>query len=144
MKGDVQNFVKQCSVYQQIKIDRVHPAGLLQPLPIPKGAWCDLTMDFIEGLPRSTGYNYILVVVDRFSKYAHFAPLKHPFTTPGVAKLVLDTVVCLHGMPRSIVSDRDKIFIISFWKELFRLMDTTLVTSTVYHTQTDRQTEWVN
>jgi hypothetical protein len=133
MKGDVQNFVKQCSVCQQIKVDRVHPAGLLQPLPIPKGAWQDLTMDFIKGLPKSEGYNCILVGVDRFSKYAHFAPLKHPFTAPGVAKLVLDTVVYLHGMPRSIVYDRDKISISSFWKELFRLMDTTLVTSTTYH-----------
>jgi hypothetical protein len=71
-------------------------------------------MDFIEGLPRSEGYNCILVVVNHFSKYAHFAPLKHPFTTPVVAKLILDTVVRLHGMPHSIVFDRDKILISSF------------------------------
>jgi hypothetical protein len=144
MKGDVGNFVKQCPVCQQIKTDRVHHASLLQPLPITKGAWQDLIMDFIEGLPRSEGYNCILVVIDRFSKYAHFAPLKHPFIAPAMAKLVLDTVVHLHGMPRSIVSERDKIFVSSFWKELFKLLDTTLVISTAYHPQKDGQIERVN
>jgi hypothetical protein len=66
-------------------------------------------MDFIEELPKSEGYNPILVVVDKFSKYAHYIPLKHPFTTPQVAQVFLDAVVRLHGMPKSIVSDRDRI-----------------------------------
>jgi hypothetical protein len=72
LKSDVENFVKQCTTCQQAKSERIHPAGLLQPLPIPTGAWQDIAIDFIEGLPRSNGFNSISVVVDRFSKYAHF------------------------------------------------------------------------
>jgi hypothetical protein len=100
-------------------------------------------MDFI-GLPKSVGFNSILVIVDRFSKYAHVLPLKHPFSAKQVAQVVLDMVVRLHGMPQSIVSDRDRIFTSDFWKELFKLYYTTLVTSTAYHPQTDGQSERVN
>jgi hypothetical protein len=106
---------------------------LLQPLHIPDSACQDITMDFIEGLPKSEGFNCILVVVDRFSKYAHFIPLKHPFTAPQVAHVMLDVVVRLHGMPKSIVSDRDRISLNNFWKELFKLYNTTLLTRTTYH-----------
>jgi hypothetical protein len=85
LKLDVEQFVKQCSICQQAKHSHNHPAGLLQPLPIPHGAWQEWTMDIIEGLPASDGYNSILVVVDRYTKYAHFIPLKHPFTAHTVA-----------------------------------------------------------
>jgi hypothetical protein len=144
LKTDVENFIKQCQVCQQAKHEHNHPAGLLQPLPIPKGAWQDISMDFIEGLPLSHGCNSILVVVDRYTKYAHFLPLNHPFTAQGVARLVLDNVVKLHGLPKSIVSDRDRIFTSIFWKELFSLFDTSLLISSSYHPQTDGQTERVN
>jgi hypothetical protein len=80
MKHDVDSFVKQCCVCQQVKHERVHPVGLLQPLSIPEDMRQDISMDFIEGLPKSEGFNSILVVVDILSKYAHFIPLKHPFT----------------------------------------------------------------
>jgi hypothetical protein len=96
-----------------------------------------ISMDFIEGLPVSHDYNSILVVVDRYTKYAHFLPLKHPFTTQGVAKLVLDNVVKFHGLPKSIMSDRDMIFTSAFWKELFALFDTSLLRSSSYHPRTD-------
>lgn len=144
MKGDVEDFIKQCPTCQRAKGERVHPAGLLQPLPVPQGAWQDITMDFIEKLPKSEGYDTILVVVDRFSKYAHFLALKHPFTASQVAQILLDQVVKLHGLPKSIVSDRDKIFTSHFWTQLFKLMGTKLSLSTAYHPQSDGQSERVN
>jgi len=87
--------------------------GLLQPLPMPEGVWRDLSMDFIEGLPKPDGYNIILVV-DRLTKFAHFVALKHPYTTAIVAKVFLDNVVKLHGLPNSIVTNRDTIFLSHF------------------------------
>ena len=141
---DVENFVKQCSICQHAKHSLQHPMGLLQPLPIPGGVWQDLTMDFIEGLPKSEGYSVILVVVDRLTKYAHFLPIRHPYTALMVAQTFLDTVVKLHGLPACIVTDQDTIFVSHFWKELFKLYRVNLQLSTTYHPQTDGQSERVN
>jgi len=98
MKTDVDS-IKQCKTCQHAKHSHTHPAGLLQPLPIPAGVWKDLSMDFIEGLPKSEGYSIILVIVDRLTKYAHFLPVRHPYTAISIAKLFLDTIVKLHVMP---------------------------------------------
>jgi hypothetical protein len=144
MKLDVDNFVKQCLVYQRAKHGQKHPAGLLQPLPIPDEAWKQLSMDFIEGLPLSEKCNVIVVVVDRLTKYAHFFAVKHPYTAQSIAQLFLDNVVKLHGMPKSIVSNRDPIFLSKFWKELFTLYEVKLTLRTAYHPQTNGQTERVN
>jgi hypothetical protein len=144
MKLAVEEFVRQCDVCQHAKHSNTHPAGLLQPLPIPDGAWRDITMDFVEGLPLSEGADVILVVVDRFTKYAHFVPLHHPYTAPTVARAFIDSIVKLHGMPHSITSDRDAIFTSNFWKLLFKSLGTKLQFTTTYHPQTDGQSERVN
>jgi ribosomal protein L21E len=144
MKTQIKSYVMNCAVCQQAKPDRNRYPGLLQPLPVPEHAWQIVSMDFIEGLPRSGGANTVLVVVDLFSKYAHFIPLSHPFTALKVAQVFVDSVYRLHGLPHSIVSDRDRIFTSRLWQELFRLAGTTLRMSSSYHPQTDGQTEHVN
>ncbi|XP_073359923.1 uncharacterized protein [Aegilops tauschii subsp. strangulata] len=144
MKTDVENFVKQCNTCQQAKHELCKTPGLLQPLPVPDRPWQAISMDFIEGLPKSEGFSAILVVVDRFTKVSHFLALKHPFTAASVAKVFLNNIVKLHGLPLTIVSDRDKIFTSAFWRELFRVWGTELQMSTAYHPQTDGQTERVN
>lgn len=144
MKSDIRTFVQSCLVCQQAKPDRSKLPGKLQPLPVPDEAWQVLSMDFVEGLPMSGHANCILVVIDSFTKYAHFLSLKHPFTAAGVAKLFLDQIYRLHGLPLSIVSYRDPVFTSRFWKELFDLAGVKLQMSSSYHPQSDGQTERVN
>jgi hypothetical protein len=144
MKRHIEEWIKQCLVCQHAKNDHTVPAGLLQPLPVPERPWAAIIMDFIEGLPKSDDCEVILVVVDRLTKYAHFLPLRHPFTASSVATLFLDSIIKLHGVPLSIVSDRDKVFTSNFWKELFAAVGTKLCYSTAYHPQTDGQSECVN
>lgn len=144
LKQDVGDYVRQCQVCQQAKHELRKPAGKLAPLPIPMAPWQDLTMDFVEGLSKSEGYDTIMVVVDRFTKFAHFVPLRHPFTATQVAKVFWDNIVKLHGIPSSIVSDRDKVFTSVLWRELLSGAGTKLLYSMAYHPQTDGQSERVN
>jgi hypothetical protein len=144
MKSAVKEFVAHCHICQQAKPERSLPAGLLQPLPIPSGPWDMATMDFIDGLPPSRQYNCILVVVDKLSKYAHFIPLRHPYTAAKVAEVFVDNIYKLHGMPLTLVSDRDPVFTSHFWKALFKATGTQLNMSTANHPETDGQTERVN
>ena len=102
-------FVLSCDVFKRCKSEMVATLGLLQPLDIP-GPWESISMDSIEGLPKSEGWDCIMVIMDKFTKYAHFIGLTPPYTTQEIAKVFLDQVVKLHGIPKAIVSNRDKIF----------------------------------
>lgn len=144
MRKDTQQHVKDCSICQHTKPENFHPKGLLQPLPIPSQVWEDISMDFITSLPSAGGKTVIWVIVDRLSKYGHFCALPEGLTAPKLAEYFIQVYVRHHGFPRSIVSDRDRLFISMFWKELFRLQGTTLKPSTAYHPQTDGQTEALN
>ena len=114
MRKSVQQFVATCSICPQNKTLALSLAGLLQPLPIPDKVLEDISMDFIEKLPCSNGFDYLLVVVDRLTKYAHFIPLKHPFIALIVAVAFVKEVVRVHGFLRTIVSNRDKVFLSHF------------------------------
>jgi hypothetical protein len=105
--------------------------------------WQDIFLDFVEGLPKSEGFDSILVVVDRLTKFAHFIPLHHPYSTSQVARVPWDNVIKLHEVPLTIVSDHDKIFTSAVSKNL-QTVGTKLLYSMAYHAQTDAQTEQVN
>jgi hypothetical protein len=101
-------------------------------------------MDFVEGLPKVHGKSVILTIVDRFSKSAHFVPLGHPYTATTVVRAFFDNIVKLHGIPSSIVSDRDPVFTGHFWKALFGLAGVTLQFTSAFHPQADGQSEATN
>ena len=140
----VQDFVRSCEVCQRNKSEHLHPGGLLQPLDVPTTVWADVAMDFVEALPKVNGKTVILTVVDRFSKAAHFIALSHPYTATSVARAFFDEVVRLHGIPSSMVSDRDPVFTSSFWQELFKLAEVKLRFTSAFHPQSDGQSEATN
>lgn len=142
---DVTEYVKCCEQCQRNKSRTVRPGGLMEPLPIPTGKWESVGMDFIVGLPCSKeGYDAILVVIDRLSKMVHLIPTTMTVTAPEVAKLFVENIVKLHGVPESIVSDRDHNFTSHFWKTVCEMWNMAQDMSTAFHPQTDGQTERVN
>ena len=144
MDQDVELYVKTCLVCQQDKTEKKKAAGLLQPLPIPDRPWQSASMDFINGLPKVDGISSIMVVVDRFSKYAVFIPAPHACPADVAAELFFKHVVKYFGLPEDIVSDRDSRFTGRFWTTLFNMIGTELKFSTANHPQTDGQTERTN
>ena len=140
MRKEVKQIVESCVICQTTKYSTQKPAGLLQPLPVPSQVWEEVSMDFITGLPQSR-YTAIMVVVDRLSKYAHFAPLLARFDALRVAHLFVNVVVRHHGFPKKLVSDHDPVFLNKVWDDILSLSGTKLNFSTAYHPQSDGQTE---
>jgi hypothetical protein len=138
------DYIQSCEVCQCSKTEHLHPTGLLQPLPTLHQVWSDIAMDFVEALPKASSKLVLLTVVNRFSKMVHFIPLSHPYSAASVAKAFFDSVVRLHGIPCSIVSDCDPVFTSRFWEELFRLAGFKLLLSSAFHPQTDGQSEVTN
>ena len=122
---------------QQDKVEQHQPRGLLEPLPITERPWESVIMYFIIGLPKSEGHGSIIVVVDRFSKYANFIVASKDCTTEETTRLFLKNMVKYWGLPKFIISDRDSRFTGKFWMELFMLMGMELHFSTSFHPQTD-------
>ena len=142
MKKDVVRFVEKCLTCQQVKAEHQRPAGTLQPLEIPEWKWEQITMDFVSGLPRSpTNHDSIWVIVDRLTKIAHFIPILMTYSMDRLAELYVQHIVRLHGVPKSIVSDRDTRFTSKFWKSLQDALGTRLKFSSAFHPQTDGQSE---
>jgi hypothetical protein len=115
LKDDVKEYVKTCLIYQQNQTFNKKQVGLLQPLPITKGLWECVSMDFMVSLPPLRGFDAIMVVVDRFSKMAHFIPIKESATAQETKRLFFTHVFKHHGFPKDIVSDQDPKFTSKFW-----------------------------
>jgi hypothetical protein len=145
MKRDVAAHVALCDTCHRVMAELQRPAGLLQPLKVPEWKWEEIGMDFIVGLPRTRdGYDSIWVIVDRLTKVAHFIPVKTTYTGAKLAELYMSRIVCLHRVPKKIVSDRGTQFASHFWGKLHESLDTKLNFSSAYHPQTYGQTERTN
>lgn len=138
----VKRYVATCDVCQRSKPTNVATQGLFKPLPVPIGRWTDITLDFVGALPKTrTGFDTIMVVVDRLSKRAHFIPTRKTLKASGAAALFMDHIFRLHGVPRRIVSDKDIRFTAKFWRTVHAQLGTSILFSTTNHPQTDGQSE---
>jgi hypothetical protein len=139
MLKNVKEYVRAYVSCQQNKVEQLKPTRLLQPLPIPEGTWESISLDFIMQLSMSSNIHYdaIMVVVCRLSKQAHFIPTHTTISIIDTTKLFFKEILRLHGMPKTLISDRDVRFISKFWTSLFKLMNVGLNMSTVFHPQTD-------
>ena len=144
MKRDISEYVAKRLTCQQVKAEHQVPSGLLNPLLIPQWKWDNKTMDFVSGFPLpQRKHDAIWVIVDRLTKSAHILPIRLDYSMDRLADLYVNGIFRLHGIPVSIVSDLDPRFTSRFWKELQSAFGTRLNFSTVFHPQTDGQSERV-
>ncbi|KAJ9536144.1 LOW QUALITY PROTEIN: hypothetical protein OSB04_un000677 [Centaurea solstitialis] len=142
MKKDIATYVNKCLTCATIKAEHQKPSGLLQQPEIPEWKWERISMDFVTKLPKTKkGHDSIWVIVDRLTKSAHFLPIKESFSIDRLAQLYVDEIVMRHGVPISIIFDRDSRFTSQFWQSLQAALGTSVDLSTAYHPQTDGQTE---
>ena len=144
MKRDVSEFVIKCLVCQRVQAEHQIPSGLLQLIRIPEWKWDQITMDFVVGLPLTRRkHDSVWVVVDRFIRSAHFLPVRTDYSLDKLIELYIKEIVWLHGIPISIILDRDPRFTSRFWEKLQEALGTRLNFSTAFHPQTDGQSEIV-
>ncbi|GJQ98401.1 hypothetical protein Tco_0009540 [Tanacetum coccineum] len=142
MKADIATYVSKCLTCAKVKAEHQRPSGLLVQPKIPEWKWDNITMDFVMKLPKtSQGYDTIWVIVDRLTKSAIFTPMRETDPLDKLARMYLKEVVTRHGIPVSIICDRDPRFASNFWRSLQNALGTNLDMSTAYHPQTDGQSE---
>ncbi|GKC27520.1 putative reverse transcriptase domain-containing protein [Tanacetum coccineum] len=142
MKADIATYVSKCLTCAKVKAEHQRPSGLLVQPDIPEWKWEKITMDFITKLPKmAAGFDLIWVIVDRLTKSAHFLPMKETDSTEKLTRLYMKEIVARHGIPVSIISDRDSHFTSRVWQSLHKALGTQLNLSTAYHPQTDGQSE---
>ena len=134
MKKDIVDYVSKCLTCQQVKVEHQVPSGLLNPIPIPQWKWDNITMDFVTNLPLTQRkHDAVWVIVDKLTKSAHFLPVRHDYPMDRLAELYVTEIVRLHGVPLSIISDRDPHFTSKFWKSLQVALGTRLNFSIAFH-----------
>lgn len=144
MRNNIKEYVAACTICGQQKSENKAVSGLLQPLPVPRRPWSDISLDFVTGLPASEGNTVVLTVVDRFSKMVRFIPLPKLPSAKETAEVLLVQVCRVFGFSRSIMSDRGPQFVAQFWREFCQLMGATFNLSSGHHPQTNGQTERFN
>jgi hypothetical protein len=145
MKKEIAKYIATFLECQRVKSEHGHPDGFLQPLPIPQWKWEVVIMNFIIGFPRtSKQHDAIMVVVEKLTKTTHFIPMKVTHKETNVVYIYMREIACLHGIPKTIVSNRDPKFTSKFWKGLLKRFKTIMNYSTAYHPDSDGKTERVN
>ena len=145
MEQDVRQYVETCRLCQEYKSQNMCAAGLLQPLPVPSKRWESISLDIITHLPvTESGNSACVVFIDRLSKMAHFVATGGNIDSERLAHIFVNHVFRLHGIPQSIISDRDSRFMSRFWRAIFEVLKTKLLYSSAYYPQTDGQTERMN
>ena len=142
MKKDIARYVSKCLTCSKVKAEHQRPSGeLIQP-EVPVWKWESISMDFITKLPRTpSGHDSIWVIIGRLTKFAHFLPIREDYRVEKLARIYMEEIICRHGIPRDIISDRDGRFTSRLWQTFQTAMGTQLNLSTAFHPQSDGQIE---